>query len=201
MPLCVLQQHAERATGVAICQQNIWILGAYQQNNTACLLVPALANWSSVIRANAGGRRASQHVWRAASWVVTGHSIGRRVSCMRPARMDTNCPHQLVCLDLRGRLAPDTDSLLRTNKTLLACCCAEDRFPLNDAEVSGSLGDVYRFVQRTLRKRPTPTMTLLGAVCQGLKHCRALTLRSSPMFNSQTLQPRKSAGLLSGCED
>jgi hypothetical protein len=43
--------------------------------------------------------------------------------------------------------------------------CAEERFSLKGSEVSGSLCDVVRFVQRTLRKRPTPTMTLLGARC------------------------------------
>ena len=42
MPLCVLQQHAERVTGVPISQQTIWILGAHQEL-TECWFVPALA--------------------------------------------------------------------------------------------------------------------------------------------------------------
>ena len=42
---------------------------------------------------------------------------------------------------------------------------------MSGGDASGSLGDVVRFVQRTLRKRPTPTMTLLGAQCSEIQ-CR-----------------------------
>ena len=52
-----------------------------------------------------------------------------------------------------------------TLDTQRVLCHAEERFSLKGSEVSGSLSDVVRFVQRTLRKRPTPTMTLLGAHC------------------------------------
>ena len=79
--------------------------------------------------------------------------------------MQTIAPGRTTCIRC-GVLTPEP----RTRAHQSSCYFAEERFPTKSAEASGSLGDVYRFVQRTLRKRPTPTMTLLG-VCLSYMLC------------------------------